>query len=80
MPSYWLEWNERGPASVDASDEQAAIELGEQLTGFKPIKARTLYYRALPVLDAPATWPPYCIQPELCAGHTYCTRASRCDS
>lgn len=79
MQSFWIEWADREPASLEAQDEAHALVLAEELTGSKPIRARTLYYRSLPALTD-GRWPPYCTQPALCAGWAFCTRTPCCDS
>lgn len=80
MQSYWLDWKERDSAGVDANDAAHAAALATALTGFAPSQVRPIYYRGLPVLLSPSVWPPYCLQPKECAGHTRCMRSPACDS
>jgi hypothetical protein len=81
MTSFWLDFEHRAGASVEAAGPSHALDLGEKATGMRPTSARPLYYLAEPVLPGlPCRWPAYCQQPHECAGKNYCTRTPACDS
>lgn len=81
MASFWLEWSTGEKGSIEANDATHALDLGELATGTRPTCARPIHYLALPVLPGlPNPWPPYCRQPDECAGKNYCAGSPSCDS
>lgn len=83
MNSYWLTFEGRKPACVEAGDEESAAISGFSLTGAKVLTCKVLPYPALPRLNPYkdpqyGVCPAFCYTPEKCAGFTSCPGSYSC--
>lgn len=82
--AYWVEFEDRGPACVEALNRDAAMYLAEQLTGSKPKGCHRLPYPANPRLNEyvhphlKMACPSFCYSPGTCKGHNSCPRGPAC--
>ena len=76
---YWAKFEGRGPACVEAYSPEAAIKMGERLTGRKVLSVESLPYPASPrISPEKSRCPEFCYSPDACAGHTACPKQFAC--
>jgi hypothetical protein len=77
-PAYWVEFEKRSAACVEAASPEEAGQVAEQAAGVKPVKIRVLPYPASPRLGEQSDFPSLCHSPRQCAGHTCCPQNYAC--
>lgn len=81
MHSFWIDFDGRGPACVDAPDSLEARLLAHQITACVVRDCRPLpYYPAVPRLNYRVPGPAYCTRPVACVLLRDCDRQGQCDS
>lgn len=90
MQSYWLTFTDGTKGCCQGQSEYDAKVIAEKITGktvaggkFNDIEAKVLPYPAEPIIwqfDHPVSGkcPPFCFEPNKCAGKTSCPRARSC--
>lgn len=76
MAYYWVVFHGRGDGCVEASNEEEALRLGTELTGYDTAQAAQLRYPANPRLNPNPSDPYYC--PSLCYRPVECSRVGGC--
>lgn len=81
--AYWVEFDRRKMACVEAASEAAALRLASEITGAKALSCKRLPYPAEPRLNKFShpkygVTPDFCFRPDQCAGHTYCPQNYSC--
>lgn len=78
MTAYWVKFEGRSPACVEASSHEEAMRIGSEHGGAKAISAVSLPYPALPRLGPKGDCPSFCYRPEQCAGRSCCPQDYSC--
>jgi hypothetical protein len=87
MHAFWVTFDGRQSACVEAKDETEAKQLAKELTGKEAKTVNILPYPAEPRLNKPThectdgssiSIPSFCYSPASCAGRTACPRRLSC--
>ena len=79
MKPFWVKFEGRESACVEAADSEAALALATELTGKKAVSCQPIPYPASPQLNA-GRCPPFCYTPQQCAGRSACPKDYACSN
>lgn len=80
---FWVKFSGHPAGTVEAANADLAKTIGNEKTGKLAVSAAALPYPASPIIfqrtDGPyGPCPPFCFQPEQCAGKSSCPRPRAC--